>query len=142
MIIPDYCEALTGWRVWWCYPDGQLGSLLFNSLWVPRVPLEATCDESDHPAPGADCGCGVYAVKQESDLNLGGRALQRHDPFLPALLPVWGSVRLWGRVMEHEIGWRAQFAYPSELWCFDRTQARLVGAMYRVPCVWVRREKI
>lgn len=27
----------------------------------------------------------------------------------------WGSVSLWGRVIEHEQGWRAQYAYPYAL---------------------------
>jgi len=37
---------------------------------------------------------------------------------------VVGSVSLWGTVVEHERGWRAQFAYPARL--------RLVCAM----CAW------
>jgi hypothetical protein len=30
-------------------------------------------------------------------------------------LPVVGTVSLWGRVIQHERGWRAQFAYPDRL---------------------------
>ena len=28
---------------------------------------------------------------------------------------IYGEVYLWGTVVEHELGWRAQFAYPKNL---------------------------
>jgi hypothetical protein len=28
---------------------------------------------------------------------------------------IYGEVSLWGTVVEHELGWRAQFAYPKSL---------------------------
>jgi hypothetical protein len=28
---------------------------------------------------------------------------------------ICGEVYLWGRLVEHELGWRAQFAYPKTL---------------------------
>ena len=33
---------------------------------------------------------------------------------MPAVSAV-GTVALWGRVIEHERGWRAEFAYPDRL---------------------------
>jgi hypothetical protein len=52
-----------------------------------------------------DCTCGVYAAKNLEHLRqLGyeGRGIR-------------GEVHLWGTVVEHELGWRAQFAYPRSL---------------------------
>jgi hypothetical protein len=31
---------------------------------------------------------------------------------------VYGKVALWGRIIEHERGYRAQYAYPLELWVY------------------------
>jgi hypothetical protein len=32
-----------------------------------------------------------------------------------ASFAIWGEVYLWGVVVEHELGWRAQYAYPKNL---------------------------
>ena len=58
-----------------------------------------------HEPPQTDCTCGVYAAKNIEHLRqLGyeGRGIR-------------GEVHLWGTVVEHERGWRAQFAYPKSL---------------------------
>jgi hypothetical protein len=49
------------------------------------------------------CTCGLYAV-EEPELLRAAR-----DP------AVIGTVDMWGRVMEHERGYRAEFAYPQRL---------------------------
>jgi hypothetical protein len=46
----------------------------------------------------------------------------------------WGAVKIWGRVIEHEDGYRAEFAYPSHLYCNDPKLASRVAALYGVPC--------
>lgn len=53
-----------------------------------------------HDAPGEGCTCGIYAA---SDLNQCPQA------------DVWGKVKLWGKVIPGERGYRAEYAYPSEL---------------------------
>ena len=53
----------------------------------------------------SECTCGVYAAKNIEHLRqLGyeGRGIR-------------GEVHLWGTVVEHEFGWRSQFAYPKSL---------------------------
>jgi hypothetical protein len=58
-----------------------------------------------HEPPHLDCTCGVYAAKNLQHLRqLGyeGRGIS-------------GEVYLWGAVVEHELGWRAQYAYPRSL---------------------------
>jgi hypothetical protein len=59
----------------------------------------------DHDAPKADCRCGVYASKSLDDL----RSIRVWES------GVRGEAWLWGTVVEHERGWRAQFAYPRTL---------------------------
>jgi hypothetical protein len=41
-------------------------------------------------------------------------------------------VSLWGRVVETENGYRAEHAYPSELWLLDDSLEEL-GMVYDVP---------
>jgi hypothetical protein len=50
----------------------------------------------EHQSPLESCSCGIYALKETSR----------------CLGDIYGEVYLWGKVIEHEDGWRAQFAYP------------------------------
>ena len=57
-----------------------------------------------HDAPHRDCNCGFaayYALPAEPDM--------------PAPEAVWGVIAAWGRVIECEHGFRAQFARPLAL---------------------------
>ena len=58
----------------------------------------------DHEAPHAACGCGYYAYYALPE-----------KPDLPAAETVWGAVVAWGRVVECEWGFRAQYARPVAL---------------------------
>jgi preprotein translocase subunit YajC len=114
VIIPDYTSCLTGQRVWnW---DAAGLKSLNGELWFPRQPLSAVCradrsgsisglSKATHnsgESPYFNCTCGVYAARTIEHLNQCG-----YQKF-----GVHGEVYLWGRVVEHERGWRAQFAYP------------------------------
>jgi hypothetical protein len=105
--IPDLISPIVGHRVWrW---DAAGLRSLNGKAWPPRQPLAARCGAGDahdfHEPPQTDCTCGVYAAKSREHLRqLGyeGRGIR-------------GEVHLWGTVVEHELGWRAQFAYPKSL---------------------------
>lgn len=49
-------------------------------------------------------------------------------------IPVWGQVSLWGTIIEHECGYRAQFAYPYSLLILkaDRSRANSLSGAYGV----------
>ena len=57
-----------------------------------------------HDAPQRDCNCG-FAAYYELDA----------EPELPAREAVWGVIAAWGRVIECEHGFRAQYARPIAL---------------------------
>jgi preprotein translocase subunit YajC len=117
MTVPDYIFPLVGYRVW------QWDAAGLNSLngerWVSHQPFSAICranasgsiaglSKAKHnPAesPCFNCTCGVYAAKTIEHLRQCG--YKRFG--------VHGEVYLWGTVVEHERGWRAQFAYPKTL---------------------------
>jgi hypothetical protein len=107
IVVPDYARPLVGWRAWRVC-TAPICLLSFNYVyWPPRKPSQAVCvacypPGSGHLAPDQDCECGIYAWK---------RAPRKPDPGF-----AYGRVGLWGLVVEHEFGYRAQFAYPLEVW--------------------------
>jgi hypothetical protein len=70
--------------------------------------LQAVCLEVGHPAPAERCNCGLYA---NPDLD----ALRQHGLCLAPEAIVIGQVALWGRVVDDEPSYRAEFAYPARL---------------------------
>jgi len=112
-------EPIAGWRVW-NLSEGATGVRLQPAgsgvdPWEPGHAVEARCGVSpiltlgigSHRSPDIRCRCGIYA----------SRSLDEFERPRPAWPPptVVGTVALWGTVVEHERGWRAQFAYPARL---------------------------
>jgi hypothetical protein len=66
--------------------------------------------DSSHDAPHEDCSCGIHAARDPASVwtYLHGR----DDP--QTVRRVLGRVLLWGRVVEHELGWRASHARPLD----------------------------
>lgn len=60
-----------------------------------------------HPAPAEGCSCGIYAVNNQALVPS-----YVSDPYAH----VWGAVKLWGRIIPGEKGWRAEKAYPDRLY--------------------------
>lgn len=81
-----------------------------------------------HAAPHRDCRCGYAAYYTLPEA-----------PELPARQAVWGAVVAWGRIVECERGFRAQYARPVALLDrenpFDpRGRARALAAEhYEIP---------
>ncbi|MGZ8600645.1 MAG: hypothetical protein ACXWX6_10660, partial [Actinomycetota bacterium] len=72
--------------------------------WPPRLPVAAECAKRrHHHVPGLDCTCGIHATLATDRLR------RTRDP------AVLGRVALWGRVLEHEHGFRAEQGYPQRL---------------------------
>jgi hypothetical protein len=113
-----FLEPIRGWRVW-KVADGRLYSTVFGTLWPERTRLEARCGlggrsspgglRGVHDAPARACDCGIYAFKSPAAaLHLARQIM----PLSPAAV---GQVSLWGRVVETELGYRAQYAYIYDL---------------------------
>jgi hypothetical protein len=115
--IPDYISPVVGYRVWQWDAAGLRS--LNGEPWLPGRPLAAGCGaaargtivgraeavHSAHEPPHSDCTCGIYAAKNIEHLRQSG--YERYG--------IHGQVYLWGTVVEHERGWRGQFAYPKSL---------------------------
>ena len=110
MKVPDYISPVVAYRAWQWDATGLKS--LCGEPWHPRQPLTATCRalvrgnaHPVHDAPQIDCTCGIYAGKSRDLLRRTGYAG----------FGIHGEVYLWGTVVEHELGWRAQYACPKNL---------------------------
>lgn len=153
-MIPDYCEAITAYRCWNVFPNGLMVGQAHAEPWPPYEAFVGRCGHAVSPehiqdgrwvsAPVMRCDCGVHALKEaigaeqrilsEADQNGGWKFSMRWDNYEAPKGRVWGAVKLWGRLIEHQIGYRAEFAYPSALFCEDEALAATVAALYGVPC--------
>ena len=112
--IPDGVGELVGWRTWEVRDDGSLWS---RCSW-PSGTLQAQCLSWSvgifhREPPDLYCTCGIYAVRTALDLidQPGSERWER----IKEGHAVAGQVALWGQVIEHERGWRAERARPVAL---------------------------
>jgi hypothetical protein len=129
-MAPDLAAPIIGWRVWVVLEEDErhrLASVFQPTLWAPRRELTGEClvghrrlwpfwrrRAARHEAPDSSCSCGVYALKDTKqaiqyafNAEVKGRA---------AIARVLGPVSLWGRVLECQRGWRAEYAYPLRIY--------------------------
>lgn len=90
--------------------------------------LVARCLMKGHDAPDESCRCGFYAVKSLFTLGrllsfttIGGIPARMADPRVATFL-VAGRVDLAGKVVEHDLGYRAERMRVAELLAFCGTE--------------------
>ncbi|HEX5411782.1 MAG TPA: hypothetical protein VFZ27_07955 [Terriglobia bacterium] len=125
--IPDFVEPLLGWRAWrvWTPPSRDsnscpaFSSVILDTPWTPRkrfsaehsLDLGARCRGFLDPG----CSCGIYAFKDPLEAFV--YLLTVRDRLLSMAVEIaLGTVSLWGKVVECELGYRAQYAYPRHLY--------------------------
>ena len=118
-------DPVVGWRVWDCLvEDGLLRSVFQDDVWPAGERFEARCRRQAaiyiagrecSTAPRAACCCGIYAAHNQDDLSSFSRYEKTWGTRNQAV-EVVGTVSLWGHIIQHEAGWRAQYAYPYALW--------------------------
>ncbi|MGZ8630213.1 MAG: hypothetical protein ACXWZF_04505 [Actinomycetota bacterium] len=122
-------EPVVAWRAWALTGRRDGSGLLLRPVakraktWQPRDVVEASCRTRPHLAPEPTCTCGLHGTHVLEILR---------KTKCPAVL---GRVALWGRVIEHEHGFRAQYAYPQRLrlicqFCFWRSAAHGEAPVY------------
>lgn len=114
--------STVGFRRWRVSAAGELVGLGVPHVWTPGRQV-ARCRGLDgaglgscapfrvwpaHPVPSLRSRCGIWAHKAPiRPCRCGDPASELHG--------VVGVVRLWGRYVEHETGWRAQYAELAAL---------------------------
>ena len=109
-----FIDSVVGDRFWRIkvLQGGELSiaSLVFSSeTWYPGEIYEASCRSNQthgDVSPSWGCECGIYAKKVH-------QAFSHAETFPNGFLLVAGKVRGWGKVVEHEEGYRFQYAYPA-----------------------------
>ncbi len=123
MSAEPVAQPLAGFRLWGCRRGGLYSGIFTAGRFVPNpalslvapraVPMPWPTDHDraancfairGHEAPYRDCRCGYFAYYMLPE-----------EPELPARAAVWGAVVAWGRVVECERGFRAQYARPVAL---------------------------
>jgi len=139
-------EPIRGWRFWFVLPSvtelgsfdlaGQYGKKPWPTLTrMEAAPHQLPLDATPHDAPKSMCSCGIYARKTREQVErmLLAKLFARRRNTIYAM----GQVKLWGHVIVHDSGYRAQYAYPYELTLFggDERVAQSLRSRYAVD-VW------
>ena len=144
-MIQTYAEPVLGWRLWQVRRHGdeyRLESFTWHHVsWPPRRRLEARCPTHARDAPARGHECGIHAFKSR---DLAELLLRRytgvrrpyyegvtHDVRRPIAL---GRVSLWGRILERDKGFRAEYAYPYDIFLIGGSES-ILGDLRRLYAV-------
>jgi hypothetical protein len=118
---------VTGYRLFRLDPEGLLASYSAEYAWIPGA-NEASClarKRRQHgPVPAMGCGCGFWMYKdlERCARMFRGDLLASREQFHggfggfePNGQAILGRCKAWGRVLEGEDGWRAEFAKVDAL---------------------------
>lgn len=120
--------AIIGWRRWSVPMFEDVLISTNGTRWIPSEKLQARCAAGDAGCcKGILCTCGIYCYKTRAQVEtLENQPTENTH--------VYGEVYLWGRVVEHEHGYRAQYAYPKSLVGVEGIQHKLAQA-YRLSLI-------
>lgn len=98
-----YPEEFIGWRGW-VVEGGILHSVNGGEVWTPRTEFQAECSlgKTHKHVPEARCQCGIYSTKTLKKLRSNGYHTAG----------VFGTISLWGNIIDGGDGYRSEFAYP------------------------------
>lgn len=148
--VPSVVGPILGYRLWWIGTDGLLRSLnrAVDQVYPPRGVVEAVCGQGHRePPPALWCTCGIYAWRdlppvqgREDDGKARRPAIAMDCVFVgPRWAEAGGLVRLWGRVIEHDEGYRAERASVAALISFEDDHVIEQGSFlgyYQSPPPW------
>lgn len=149
--VADYVEPAHGFRMW---RTGELDGLAYLTsttggvMWPTDNALQAQhvgdsaawlalniyhLADKDPVPPVRRCACGIYAYTDAAELIRGEATA------MALYQRVIGEVELWGKVWEHERGYRAQFARVRSLWWTGHGMSlpvvQVLADRYNVPVV-------
>jgi hypothetical protein len=148
---PDYIEPFYGWRAWhlsianperprlvsitrsqtWEHPHIQAQCFAMHTIMGSRVCHRSTTD-SPIEAPNDKCTCGIYSAKRLHDVTQYVATDYASYSVYGPTVKVLGIVKSWGKIIEHERGFRAEFAAPVLLCLFMNPYVRRIDPSYGV----------
>lgn len=160
MKVPDLSTHIVAFRYWWVTPSRsaridfesearERDALHSRVRWPKREKLVAVCQivtpsvDDVVTSYNAPCDqemnnhhCGIYAYKQLFEVGEQFGMSERDFRY-----KVFGEVALWGKVVVHRLGYRAQYAYPLRLFCNGNISALKAAEAYGIPLVPMVQEK-
>ena len=106
---PDLAGPILGWRVWRIAVDGELVSAYTPAGWPAgrrSWPAATSTRASTRRRRSTASAASTPATTRNAALFYAHRSGSA----------VVGRTKLWGRVVEHEAGWRAERAYPEAVY--------------------------
>lgn len=114
----------------------------YNDAWVAEHHETAACKRSGrnhfaphHDAPARGCKCGLWILHKEHLAQAIWEYCLKPSIDSYSRGYVFGEVQGWGRMIEHQKGWRCQYARPTKLTVVNGDDA-LVAALskrYGIP---------
>jgi len=124
-----YIKHVIGYRGWdiVCVNDSwYLSSPFRKTIWPYKEPLIMKDDFPNKYIPPKKNTCiqiftgmdavGIYSYKKDFYLD------DKNTGYINRSIPIWGSVAQWGKIIEHEKGYRSEYCYPLEInkfFCFS-----------------------
>lgn len=143
-------NPIIAYRIWKVSSEGRLSTAYRgNGKWPWMKPYLGWCDggdrsffthvtptgtagktyydppRPDHDAPHFDCACGLYGYKSVKCLEQTFHTYSKGDCVL-------GRVALWGKIVEHEDGYRAEYGYPQVLYNNDQQNTLVAAQKYGI----------
>ena len=111
--VPVAVGAIRGWRAFTIKKSStpQLYSPSYGDYRWFKGEAEAKCAKCSHPG-AINCTCGMHVYSNLSYLLQNIGMYHRANAI--------GLVEMWGRITEHEFGYRSQFARVQQLFVDDR----------------------
>lgn len=138
MSVPDFCMPLVGYRRW-KINGSTLAPWSVDNKGNPWRPRNVAIADAV-PAIKLEVFHG-FVFENSQGLH-AHRTLDEITPlkYIQYSDEAIGEVFLWGTVVEHTNGYRAEFAYPKRLITAGRNRRRdrAIAAAYGIPCVTVR----
>ena len=94
---------IIGWRYWKLF-NGLLHSVFVSYTWRPGVFERSSAEECEFKNYKYSENLGYHAFRDKEQAK---REAFTHAPWSPCVI---GSVAMWGEVIEHEHGWRSEYA--------------------------------
>jgi hypothetical protein len=114
---------IVGWRIWKLC-NGFLDSVFVTYTWRPGVFERSSCKRREYDRSGYYENFGYHAFKERDRAE---REASMYTHWWPCVI---GSVAMWGEVIEHEHGWRSEYAAVRSIikisgdigsWCKQRS---------------------
>jgi hypothetical protein len=145
--IPDAIEPIAAYRAWFYSIEGRTARLYplagppvssLGGAWkgAGTTWVTASCPRfrsTAHEVPSEDCTCGFYSMK-ELELVVEHASIFHHMGIMGpgSDRVVLGRILLSGKVIEHDLGYRAERARIAELIPFHGTERSIMVLAHRL----------